>query len=190
MADTIVLAHAGARAEIARRGAELLAWRVGDLDLLWTADPVWWARTSPILFPVVGWSRGGRIRVGGRSYPMGVHGFAADGLFEVEGREDDAARFTLRDDPDTRRQFPFPFRLAVEYRLAATALSARSPTRTTVRCPMRWGFTRASAGRSREARRRTTRSDSRNRRVRWSPRSLLAGSFRRQGGPCLWKETG
>jgi galactose mutarotase-like enzyme len=125
MSDTIVLNHGASRAVVTPRGAELLSWRVGTRELLWSADPAWWARTSPILFPVVGWSRRGQIRVDGTSYPMGVHGFAADRLFDVDRPEKDRATFTLRDDPDTRRQFPFPFRLAIEYRLGASALSVR-----------------------------------------------------------------
>ncbi|HEX2135160.1 MAG TPA: aldose 1-epimerase family protein [Microvirga sp.] len=125
MSGTIVLEQGPARAVIARRGAEPLSWTVGPRSLLWSADPAWWSRTSPILFPVVGWTRGGRILVDGTAYAMGVHGFAADAAFAVEERGEDRVTLVLDDDAESRARFPFRFRLAVEYRLTATALSAR-----------------------------------------------------------------
>ena len=46
------------------------AWSVGGRDLLWPGDPAIWDQISPILFPVVGWTRDG-ARVAGRQYPLG-----------------------------------------------------------------------------------------------------------------------
>ena len=48
----------------------LRAPRHGDgasagVDLLWPGDPAIWADVSPILFPVVGWTRDGEERVDG-----------------------------------------------------------------------------------------------------------------------------
>ncbi|WP_123692839.1 aldose 1-epimerase family protein [Allostella humosa] len=117
--DLIHLECGPARATIAIRGAEPVAWRVGDVPLLWTADPAWWARTSPILFPVVGWSRGGAVRIDGTAYPMPVHGFAAGSGFTVVDHAADRVRLELTDGDGTRRHYPFAFRLTVEWRLAA-----------------------------------------------------------------------
>ncbi|HEY3719187.1 MAG TPA: aldose 1-epimerase family protein [Roseiarcus sp.] len=120
-ADPLVLAHGEARALVAPLGAEPRAWSVGGVELLWPGDPAIWNQISPILYPVVGWTRDG-ARVGGKFYALGLHGFAAKHEFQVEARDVDFARLVLRDEAATRAIYPFAFRLAVEYRLSATEL--------------------------------------------------------------------
>jgi galactose mutarotase-like enzyme len=119
--DLVKLSHGEASAEIALAGAEARAWRVGGRELLWPGDPAIWDQISPILFPVVGWTRDG-ARVDGRQYALGLHGFAAAQPFVVEAQSDRAARLTLRDNAETRAVYPFAFRLTVDYRLGESAL--------------------------------------------------------------------
>ena len=83
--------------------------------------PAIWAEISPVLYPVVGWTRDG-ARVGGRRYPLGLHGFASGEDFAVETAGGAFARLTLRDNVKTRALYPFAFEFAVEYRLAGPAL--------------------------------------------------------------------
>jgi galactose mutarotase-like enzyme len=85
-------------------------------------DPAIWPEISPILYPVVGWTRDG-ARVGGRRYPLGLHGFARFESFEVETSGADFVRLTLRDSEKTRALYPFAFAITLEYRLAADALA-------------------------------------------------------------------
>ena len=113
---TIALRHGAAQAEIALAGAEARQWSVGHNDLLWPGDPAVWNQISPILFPVVGWTRDG-ARIGGQHYPLGLHGFAAAQRFVIDVHNDDHVRLSLTDNDETRRQYPFAFLLAVEYRL-------------------------------------------------------------------------
>lgn len=120
-ARTIALAAGAARLLVVPHGAEARAWRVGDVELLWPGDAAIWDQISPILYPVVGWTRDGE-RVGGRRYPLEVHGFAAAQDFVVEAAGGDFARLTLGDSPATRALYPFAFTLAVEYRLGETTL--------------------------------------------------------------------
>jgi galactose mutarotase-like enzyme len=120
--SALALASGGANAVIAVHGAQALRWSVGGRDLLWPGDPAIWDEISPILYPVVGWTRDG-ARVGGRQYPLGLHGFARRQDFEVEAAGADFARLTLSDNAQTRALYPFAFRLAVEYRLSADALA-------------------------------------------------------------------
>ncbi len=120
--SSITLASGGAHAVIASHGAEALSWSVGGRSLLWPGDPAIWAQVSPILYPVVGWTRDG-ARVAGRHYPLGLHGFAAGQDFDVEAAGADFARLILSDNAATRALYPFAFRLAVEYRLSADALA-------------------------------------------------------------------
>lgn len=122
MTDSVRLISGNDEATILSLGAEAVEWKVEGKNLLWTADPAIWARTSPVLFPIVGRARNGHISVDGRSYPMGIHGFAASSLFEVIDRSEDVVRLRLVDNEATRAAFPFPFRLDVGYRLAPGSL--------------------------------------------------------------------
>jgi galactose mutarotase-like enzyme len=119
--NEVTLTHGAARAEIALLGAEARIWRAAGRDLLWPGDPAIWSDTSPILYPVVGWTRDGE-RVDGRHYDLGLHGFARFETFSVETAAQDYVRVTLRDNERTRAVYPFAFALAVEYRLGHDAL--------------------------------------------------------------------
>jgi galactose mutarotase-like enzyme len=119
----IDLAAGRARATIATRGGELHAWHAGGRDLLWNRDPAWWAKSSPILFPIVGWTNQGRIRVDGKVRPMGVHGFAAASEFTVVERGVAHLTLELTETAETLEVYPYPFRLAVTYRLEESRLS-------------------------------------------------------------------
>jgi galactose mutarotase-like enzyme len=119
----ITLTHGDARATIALLGAEARQWRIAGRDLLWPGDPAIWSDISPILYPVVGWTRDGEERVDGRTYKLGLHGFARFETFAVETSEPDFARLRLVDNEHTRAVYPFAFALALEYRLTANALA-------------------------------------------------------------------
>ncbi|HKN31506.1 MAG TPA: aldose 1-epimerase family protein [Roseiarcus sp.] len=119
--SAIELACGPARATIALLGAEPRSWRVAGRDLLWPGDPAIWADISPILYPVVGWTRDG-ARVGGRQYALGPHGFARFEAFAVETARADFVRLVLGDNERTRAVYPFAFAFAVEYRLSEDAL--------------------------------------------------------------------
>ena len=119
----ITLTHGDARATIALLGAEARSWRVAGRDLLWPGDPAIWSDISPILYPVVGWTRDGEERVDGVRYPLALHGFARFETFAVESSAPDFARLTLSDNARTRAVYPFAFALAIEYRLSADALA-------------------------------------------------------------------
>ncbi|MFN7958594.1 MAG: aldose 1-epimerase family protein [Holophagaceae bacterium] len=111
----------GAEAVIARKGAEWQALRLGGRDLLWGGGPLW-PRHAPLLFPVVGALKHDLLRHGGRTYPMPKHGFARDRDFTWLERTATHCALELRDDEDTRKAYPFAFRLVVRHALEATGL--------------------------------------------------------------------
>lgn len=122
--SAITLRDGDAQATVAPLGAELRTWSVGGRDLLWTADPAWWPKVSPILFPIVGRVRDGEMRVDGRTYQMPSHGFAASRVFEIVEQSCDRVRLTLASDDATRAHYPFEFMLALSYRLRGEELAA------------------------------------------------------------------
>lgn len=120
---TVLLRSKTLEARIAPFGAELVGLRHSSHgELLWSGDPAWWDRQSPILFPVVGKCADDTIRVGGRPYPMPLHGFAHGMTFEPAEIAADRCRLLLSDTAETRAGYPFPFRLEVDYALAGATL--------------------------------------------------------------------
>ncbi|MFZ4530584.1 MAG: aldose 1-epimerase family protein [Alsobacter sp.] len=141
MSDECVGLQAGrSLAVIALRGAEWRRWHVGGADRLWTADPAWWTDVAPLLFPVVGWTRGGVIRVAGSPYPLGLHGFARTLRFAVDARDQASVRLVAQDDETTRRAYPFAFGLAVTLSLDEWSVSLSAEVTNRSAGPMPYGF--------------------------------------------------
>ena len=98
-------------------GAELTSVydKVQEREVLWTADPAWWNRHAPLLFPVVGSCIGKQYRFNGKTYPMPQHGFCKDAVFAVEEKTDIKVVFVLRSSEETRKVYPFEWTLTVTY---------------------------------------------------------------------------
>jgi galactose mutarotase-like enzyme len=110
-----------AQAEIATKGAEARVWTIGDKSFLWSPDPTYWADTAPILFPVVGWTVDGRVRVGETFHPLGLHGFARHEDFAVVDQTPQYVRLELASSAATLARYPFEFGFCVEYKLDENA---------------------------------------------------------------------
>ena len=86
-------------------------------ELLWQADPQFWSRRSPILFPTVGRLKEDRYSVDGKEYSMQQHGFARNHVFEVEQVSGNCLEFSLTENVETLAQYPFQFQLKIRYEL-------------------------------------------------------------------------
>lgn len=102
---------------VKEHGAELSSIQCGGREYLWQADPAYWKRHSPVLFPIVGSVWNGVYRVGGKEYQLGQHGFARDMDFRLLSESSDTLMFVLESSEETLQKYPFPFRLEVGYRL-------------------------------------------------------------------------
>ncbi len=123
VSPTVEISAGGTSATIATRGAEPTAWSVDGTELIWDADPSWWPKSAPVLFPVCGQTVTGSIKVDGVRYPMPLHGFAPTATYAVDERGSDHVRMSLKDDAATRAAYPFAFALTVDYRVAAGGFS-------------------------------------------------------------------
>ena len=110
---------------IAAKGAELqnIFHRKHQLEFMWSGDPAFWAKKSPVLFPVVGTLKHNTFFYGGRSYEMGRHGFARDMEFAVEVQSPDTVTFLLASSDTTRSIFPFYFEFRIRYALVKDNLA-------------------------------------------------------------------
>jgi galactose mutarotase-like enzyme len=102
---------------VKEHGAELASIRKGSVEYLWQADPAFWGRHSPVLFPIVGsvWEK--RYRVAGKEYMLGQHGFARDMDFTLVSASDTEVRYRLESSEETLQKYPWPFVLEIAYRL-------------------------------------------------------------------------
>lgn len=99
-------------------GAELQSIMDADgKEYLWQADPAFWNRHSPLLFPIVCGLWEDSYRLQGKEYRLGRHGFARDTEFKVIAKGDSQVIFALHDSPETMNDYPFHFTLSVSYKL-------------------------------------------------------------------------
>lgn len=107
------------RIEIESHGAELksLVKKETGTEYMWCADPEYWGRTSPVLFPLVGNVSGKQYRTKGKIYDMGQHGFARDMEFTLESQTDNEIWFVLHSNEETLAKYPYEFVLKLGYRL-------------------------------------------------------------------------
>ena len=103
--------------EVSGHGAELSSIRKGETEYLWQADPKFWGRHSPVLFPIVGSVWEGRYRVGENEFTLGQHGFARDMDFTLVWQTETELRYRLESTEDTLAKYPWPFCLEIGYRL-------------------------------------------------------------------------
>ncbi len=98
-------------------GAELnsLFNKRTSLEYLWNADPAYWSKKSPVLFPIVGGLKQDCYYYEGKAYKMGRHGFAREMDFGVTGQQHDSVTFTLNSSTITKEKYPFDFQLDITY---------------------------------------------------------------------------
>lgn len=109
---------------IASHGAELssIQAKATNKEYLWQADPQFWKRHSPVLFPIVGGVWDNKYRNEGVIYPLSQHGFARDKDFTLAKETEDEVWFRLINDDESLRIYPFPFELELGYRLHANKI--------------------------------------------------------------------
>lgn len=105
-------------------GAELksLVKKDTQTEYMWKADPQYWGRTAPVLFPFVGSLQDGTFRTKGKVYSMGQHGFARDMEFILDKHTEDEIWFVLKSDSTTLEKYPYEFILKVGYRLKCSSV--------------------------------------------------------------------
>ncbi|WP_277630190.1 aldose 1-epimerase family protein [Atopococcus tabaci] len=111
-------------AEIETKGAELKSLRNKETnrEYMWQGDPVYWGRTAPVLFPIVGKLKEDKYQLNGKEYEMTQHGFGRDKEFELIEQQDDRLVFQLTSDSQTKEHYPYDFRLRIRYTLRQNAI--------------------------------------------------------------------
>lgn len=124
MSETRVLENEALRIEVNDFGAELA--RVYDKnagrEVLWNADPAYWNRHAPVLFPFVGALQDEQYQYHNKSYRMGQHGFARDSVFTVEEHQPNLICHKLTWTDDSFNKYPFKFSLYITHILSGNEI--------------------------------------------------------------------
>lgn len=104
---------------VADKGAELQSIynHTHQLEYMWQADPLYWPKHSPVLFPIVGGLKNNQYTYQGNAYNLPRHGFARDHYFTLTEASDSLLRFALQSNEATLVNYPFHFIFEVIYTL-------------------------------------------------------------------------
>ncbi len=118
------LSNAYLTIRVSGKGAELcsLFSHETQSEYLWQADPAYWKRHSPVLFPIVGSVWENQYHYQGQTYYLSQHGFARDREFGLILETAHELRYRLVSDEETRKVYPFDFCLEIGYRLEGKRL--------------------------------------------------------------------
>lgn len=119
----ITLKNGDVSAKLISKGAELKSLCVKGRELMWRADPSFWGKTSPLLFPMIGTLKEGKTIINGNEYRITKHGFARDMELTPEEFSSTSAMFSLTQNDTTKAMFPFDFRFTVRYTLKADGIT-------------------------------------------------------------------
>lgn len=117
MSETRIIENSRFVVKVEDLGAELSSIydKKNDRELIWNADPEWWPRHAPVLFPSVGVTHDGHYKYRGKSYPMSQHGFARDMEFTFLGQEGNTLVHELKATAETKENYPFDFVFQVRH---------------------------------------------------------------------------
>jgi len=119
----VLLKSDNCSAKVISKGAELKSLTVRGRELMWRADPAFWGKTSPLLFPMIGTLKNGKTLINGAEYRITKHGFARDLELTPETITGTSALFSLEQNDYTKAMYPFDFRFTVQYTLKTDGIT-------------------------------------------------------------------
>lgn len=107
------------RVMISDHGAELsgIFDKKNNREVLWNADPKYWKRHAPVLFPNVGRLYKDTCLIGGETYTSGQHGFARDMEFICVEETENSVTHLLEATDATKKAWPYEFQLYITHTL-------------------------------------------------------------------------
>ncbi len=107
-------------------GAELKSLVCDGREYIWQADPEWWGKACPVMFPICGGLFDDEFIFEKKTYHLDKHGFAWVTEFEAETQSESSVTFLLKSNEETLAQFPFEFELRIIYTLVGKQLQVRN----------------------------------------------------------------
>lgn len=115
----ITLQNETFRLDIDEKGAEIhsLLNVKTDTQYIWNGNKAFWPRHTPLLFPMTGPNKDGKVASKGTVYSMPTNGFARDLNFTLVSHNDLSATFVLEESEQSRACYPFGFKLSITHTL-------------------------------------------------------------------------
>ncbi len=119
------LENSNLKASFNTLGAELISLvnKKDNQELIWQGAEGVWSRHNPILFPNVGKTYENVFLIDGETFPTSQHGFARGLDYSVTSQDDNSITFTLKDNKETLKIFPFKFTFNITYTLKDKSLN-------------------------------------------------------------------
>ena len=113
------------RVSVDDHGAELCSIfdKIHNREVIWQADPAYWKRHAPVLFPNVGRHFEDHYRINGTEYPSKQHGFARDSEFTCVDMTADSITHKLKSSDATKENYPYDFELKIKHVLEKNQVS-------------------------------------------------------------------
>jgi galactose mutarotase-like enzyme len=98
---------------------------------MWSADPAFWGKVSPVLFPIVGTVIDDTYYYKGKSYSLPRHGFARDHTFKLVKQSTNQISFSLASTGESLQKYPFNFLLTITYEIVKNNLEVKYDVKNT-----------------------------------------------------------
>ena len=121
----ITIKNAKISASINTIGAELIRLEKDNQNYIWTVNETYWNKTSPILFPIVGRLKNDAYTIADKKYELPRHGFARNFEFQILNQTENSVVFVLESNSETLKNYPFEFKLQLEYELDGNELKMK-----------------------------------------------------------------
>jgi galactose mutarotase-like enzyme len=99
------------------KGAELQSIfnKEFGIEYMWSGDAAFWAKKSPVLFPIVGTLKNDTYFYNNKPYKLSRHGFARDMEFEVGDQQKESINFFIKNNENIFKNYPFAFEFIIKY---------------------------------------------------------------------------
>ncbi len=121
-------------------GAQMMSLKRGGTEYLWQGDPQYWADRAPTLFPFIGRLTNNSYKFRGKTYPMTIHGFAAQAEFAPVEQGSDYVVLSLSSSIASLVIYPFDFTLDITYRLVKSTVEVTCAVRNSGQDTMPFGI--------------------------------------------------
>ncbi|MGL5043206.1 MAG: aldose 1-epimerase family protein [Culicoidibacterales bacterium] len=118
-------------------GAEITSVKdiTTNIEYIWQGDSNYWGRNAPVLFPIVGRLTDNKFSYKNEVFELPQHGFARDSKFTIDEQTANKAMFCLEQSAETKKRYPFDFKLIIRYTLIERCVSisweVQNPSKTT-----------------------------------------------------------
>lgn len=98
-------------------GAQITSVTKDEKEYMWQADPQFWGRTSPVLFPFVGKLKDDMYQAGGETISMQQHGFLRDRMFKAVSQTSDSVTLEYTSTLADYNVYPVDFTVQISYQV-------------------------------------------------------------------------